>query len=81
MDELDEQDKRIAAILNEDEPPGVSYEALRKYLTYLRANVVLPCSLTGIETSIGKSVMSLVVEIKEYEKLKTVLLILMFSHC
>ena len=71
MDELDKQDKRIAAILNEDEPPEVTCETLRKYLTHLRVNIVLPCSFTGIEDFdweeryvIGGG------DKKEYEKLK-----------
>ena len=47
--ELDDQEKRIAAILNEAEPPEVSDETLDIYQTYLKAHLKLPCLLTGIE--------------------------------
>jgi len=47
--ELDDQEKRIAAILNEAESPEVSHETLNIYQAYLEAHLKLPCFLTGIE--------------------------------
>jgi len=47
-DELDEQDRRVAAILGEAHAE-VSGKTLKKYLAYLKQNVELPCPITGIE--------------------------------
>ena len=48
--EYDEQDERIAKILSGgDEIPEVSGRALGKYRTYIKANLKVPCQLTGIE--------------------------------
>jgi hypothetical protein len=49
MSDLDEQDRRIAGILGEDEVPKVNNKTLRTYLAYLKKNLEFPCYLTGIE--------------------------------
>ena len=49
MSDLDEQDRRIARVLGEDEVPEVNNRTLRIYLAYLRENLGFPCYLTGIE--------------------------------
>ena len=46
------QDKRILNVFQLDEIPEVSNETLEIYCNYIRENLTLPCSLTGIE-SIG----------------------------
>lgn len=49
-EELDEDDRRIMAILGgKDSPPYVTTKTLRKYLAYLREHVTLPCRVTGRE--------------------------------
>ena len=49
MSNMDEQEKRIAALLGEEEVPEVNVETLKKYLSYLEASVDRSCELTGIE--------------------------------
>ena len=57
MFNIDEQDARIAVILLDTIPldldvediPEVSPESLERYFAYLKSNLKLPCSLTGIE--------------------------------
>lgn len=49
MSDFEEQEKRIAKILGEDEVPQVNKDALRRFLGYLKKNLRFPCLLTGIE--------------------------------
>lgn len=49
MPDYDEQDRRIAMILVEDEVAEVNNKTLRIYLDYLMKNITLPCRVTGIE--------------------------------
>ena len=49
MSNIDEQEKRITRIFGKDEIPEVNNEILRKYLAYLKKNLVFPCYLTGTE--------------------------------
>ncbi len=46
--EMDEHDKRVAAILGDDNL-GVREKSLAKYRNYLKGNLSFPCLLTGIE--------------------------------
>jgi len=48
MSELDDQDKRVSAILG-GEIPDVAEESLETYRAYLHEHLALPCQLTGIE--------------------------------
>ena len=49
MPDYDEQDRRIAMILGEDEVAEVNNKTLRIYLDYLMKNITLPFRVTGIE--------------------------------
>jgi hypothetical protein len=49
MSNLDEQERRIARTLGEDEVPAVNNKTLRTYLAYLKKNLEFPCYLTGME--------------------------------
>jgi hypothetical protein len=49
MSDYDEQEKRIASALGEDEVPEVDDRTLRAYLAYLKEHLSSPCYLTGIE--------------------------------
>jgi hypothetical protein len=49
MSDYDEQDRRIAMILGEDDVVEVNATTLRIYLDYLMKNINLPCHLTGID--------------------------------
>lgn len=44
-----QQERRIAAILGNDEVPKVTDETLAIYFDYLKQHLELPCRLTGIE--------------------------------
>jgi hypothetical protein len=48
---FDEQNKRTKKLLGckTDTEMEVSKETLRKYLTYLKKNIEMPCHLTGVE--------------------------------
>ena len=48
MSKFDEQEKRWEAILG-DSPEGTQEEALEAYFKHLKANLKLPCEVTGIE--------------------------------
>jgi hypothetical protein len=48
MSKFDEQEKRWEAILG-DFPEGTQEEALEAYFKHLKANLRLPCEVTGIE--------------------------------
>ena len=52
MNEFDEQVERIKAVFKTSKPPVVTDSTLRKYFKYLKANLICPSILTGIE-SIG----------------------------
>ena len=49
MSDYDEQEKRIAKILGSKAVPSVNRKTLRKFQDHLKKNLVLPCSLTGID--------------------------------
>jgi hypothetical protein len=49
MSDFDQQEKRLAEIFGSKEAPDVTANTLKIYLTYLKGNIELPCSLTGIE--------------------------------
>jgi hypothetical protein len=70
MDEFDQQEKRIIAILG-TEKYGVTRATLKKYLRYLKQHVEFPCHLTGIEDFDWEEFYVLGPGSKrEYEKLK-----------
>ncbi len=46
---MDEQDNRIASILNAEDVPEVNDTTLKIYLQYIKENVDPACELTGIE--------------------------------
>lgn len=46
---MDEQDLRIAAVFESDNPPEVDDESLEHYLDYLEQNLTLPCAVKNTE--------------------------------
>jgi hypothetical protein len=50
MSEIDEQFERIKAVFNTSEIPTVTGPTLHQYFEYLKANLMCPCMLTGIES-------------------------------
>ena len=68
--EMDDQDKRIAAILGSNDF-RVGKKSLAKYRDYLKSNLSLPCRLTGIEDFLWEEFYVFGPgDEKEYEELK-----------
>lgn len=50
MSDADEQFERIKSVFGLSEIPDVTDKTIDKYLSFLKENLVCPCTLTGIES-------------------------------